>query len=158
MKSLWSMFVNSLQLPKKQAVFTLNRVGMDVVVFYLFIFIAISSIPSYVHQYIDNEKLSIFIFTIFFFIFHYLVVLIVIFTMISIIAGILKFIASLVKRKLHYSILWKMTASATTIPFILYTIIAFFYDVELIFIIVAAVFILIIVTKTIFIYPRRRYV
>lgn len=156
MKSLWTMFVNSLQLPKKQAVFTLNRIGMDAVVFYVLIFIAISAIPSYVSQYNENEQLSVFIFTIFFFIFHYLVVLIIIFTLISILASILLIITKLSKRKLHYAILWKMTAAATTIPFILFTIIAFFIDIESIFLTISALFILIIVTRIIFIYPRRR--
>lgn len=156
MKSFWTLFINSLQLPKKQAVFALNQIGMDFVVFYLFILIALSSIPSYVQQFIENEDLSIFIFTIFFFIFHYLVVLIIIFALLSIIAAILTLITKAAKRKLHYSILWKMSASATTIPLILFTFLDFFYEVESMFLILSILFILFIVTKIIFIYPRRR--
>lgn len=157
MKSLWTLFIQSLQLPKKQAVFTLNRIGMDTVVFYLFILIAISSIPAYIDQLQQNERLSVFFFTIFFFIFHYLVVAIVIFIILSIIAWIVSIIAKAAKRKLRFSILWKMTASATTIPFLLYTCIAFFYEVNSTFVVLAVLFMFIIVSKIIFIYPARKH-
>lgn len=156
MKALWTMFLKSLQLPKKEAAFALNRIRMDVVVFYLFILIAVSSIPSYVKQLLEADDVSIFIFTIFFFIFHYLIVLIIIFALLSLIAAILFFVTKLAKRKLHYAILWKMSAGSSTIPFLLYTIFAFFYEVESIFLTLSILFILIIGVKIIFIYPKRR--
>ena len=43
-------FINSLKLPSKNAMFKLNRIGMDIVVFYLFILIFIVSIPQLVVQ------------------------------------------------------------------------------------------------------------
>src|SRR5690625_1361016 len=156
MKSLWQMFIHSFQLPKKQAVFTLNRIGMDTTVFYLFILIAISSIPAYIDQLQQNEQLSAFFFTIFFFIFHYLIVVIIIFVVLSLFAWIAAIIAKVAKRKLRFSILWKMTASVTTIPFLTYTIIAFFVNVNVIFMILAIIFIFSIVIQIVFIYPRRR--
>lgn len=156
MKSLWTLLTQSLQLPKKQAVFTLNRIGMDTVVFYLFLLIALSSIPAYIEQLQQNERLSIFFFTIFFFIFHYLVITIVIFVVLSILSWVATIIAKLAKRKLRYSILWKMTASTTTIPFILYTIVSFFRDLDALFLLFAIAFMFVILTKIIFIYPARR--
>src|SRR5690625_976370 len=152
MKSLWQMFIHSFQLPKKQAVFTLNRIGMDTTVFYLFILIAIASIPTYIEQLQQNETLSLFFFTIFFFMFHYLIVTIFIFIAISVLTGLTLLIANMAKRKLRYAILWKMAASATTIPFLIYTISAFFYELHTLFVIAVLLFIISIVVKIIFIY------
>ncbi|MDY0409916.1 hypothetical protein [Paracerasibacillus soli] len=42
---LWHTFKLSLKIPSKRAVFQLNRIGMDIVVFYLFVLLAIVSIP-----------------------------------------------------------------------------------------------------------------
>lgn len=156
MKSLGTMFIQSLQLPKKRAVFTLNRIGMDTTVFYMFILLFISSIPTFIEQLQVNERLSTFFFLIFFFIFHYLPVVIIVFVALSILAWITLLITKLAKRKLRFSILWKMNASATTIPLLLFTIASPFYPLGTTYLIVSILFILAIVTKIIFIYPRRR--
>lgn len=156
MNSLWTMFIQSLQLPKRQAAFTLNRIGMDTTVIYMFIILFISSIPTYIEQLQANERLSTFFFSIFFFIFHYLPVVVIVFVALSILAWILSIITNVAKRKLRYSILWKMAASATTIPLLLFTVISFFYKLSTIYLIIAIVFILVVVTKIIFIYPPRR--
>src|SRR5699024_12834905 len=87
MKSLWTTFIKSLQLPKKQAVFALNRIGMDIIVIHLFIILFISSIPTYITQLQANERLSVFFFSIFFFIFHYLPVVFIFFFFFSIFAS-----------------------------------------------------------------------
>lgn len=157
MNSLWTMFIQSLQLPKRQAAFTLNRIGMDTTVIYMFIILFISSIPTYIEQLQANERLSTFFFSIFFFIFHYLPVVVIVFVALSILAWILSIITNVAKRKLRYSILWKMAASATTIPLLLFTVISFFYKLSTIYLIIAIVFILVVVTKIIFIYPPRRH-
>lgn len=157
MKSLWAMFINSVQLPKKQAAFTLNRIGMDTTVIYMFIILFISSIPTYINQLQVNERLSTFFFSIFFFIFHYLPVVIIVFVALSILAWIASIIAKTAKRKLRFSILWKMAASATTLPLLIFTAFSFFFELNMIFLILSLVFILAIVTKVIFLYPRRRH-
>jgi|SRR5699024_10121936 len=156
MKSLWNMFLQSVQLPKKQAAFTLNRIGMDATVFYIFIILFIASIPTYIEQLRENEQLSTFFFSIFFFIFHYLPVVIIVFVALSLLAWFGSLIATMAKRKLRFSILWKMTASATTIPLLLFTLISFFYKLHTIYLIISIGFILFIVTKIIFLYPQRR--
>lgn len=156
MKSLWTTFIKSLQLPKKQAVFALNRIGMDIIVIYLFIILFISSVPTYITQLQANERLSVFFFSIFFFIFHYLPVVIIVFLALSIIAWILLLITKLAERRLHFSILWKMAGSATTIPFLLFTILSFFYNVNLLFLIVSILFVFAVVIRIIFIYPKIR--
>lgn len=156
MKSFWTMFIQSLQLPRRQAAFTLNRIGMDITVIYMFIILFISSLPTYFEQLATNERLSTFFFSIFFFIFHYLPVVVIVFLALSLIAWILSGIANLAKRKLRFSILWKMAASATTIPLLIFTVVSFFYPLSTIYLILSILFILIVVTKIIFIYPPRR--
>ena len=157
MKSLWTTFIKSLQLPKKQAVFALNRIGMDIIVIYLFIILFISSIPTYISQLQANEHLSVFFFSIFFFIFHYLPVVIIVFLALSIIAWILSLITKFAKRRLHFSILWKMAGSATTIPFLLFTILSFFYHVTSLFLVASILFVFAVVIRIIFIYPKIRH-
>lgn len=151
------MFSKSVQLPKREAAFALNRIGMDTTVIYMFIILFISSIPTYLEQLQENERLSTFFYSIFFFIFHYLPVVIIVFVALSILAWIASFITKIAKRKLRFSILWKMAASATTIPLLIFTIVSFFYHVDTLYLVVSIVFILLIVTRVIFLYPRRRH-
>lgn len=157
MHALWTMFIQSVQLPKRQAAFALNRIGMDIVVIYMFILLFISSIPTYIEQLQQNERLSTFFFSIFFFIFHYLPVVVIVFIALSIIAWALLLITNAVKRKLRFSILWKMAASATTIPLIIFTIVSFFYQLGTVYLSISIVFIFLVVIKVIFIYPARRH-
>lgn len=157
MKSLWTMFIKSVQLPRKQAAFTLNRIGMDTTVIYMFIILFISSIPTYLNQLQENERLSTFFFSIFFFIFHYLPVVIIVFVALSILAWLTVLITKVAKRKLRFSILWKMAASATTIPLLIFTIVSFFYHLDKLYLAISIIFILLIVTRVIFLYPRRHH-
>ena len=55
MKNLWIAFQQSLKLPQKNAVFTLNRIGMDTTVFYLLILLAIVSLPELMNQIIADD-------------------------------------------------------------------------------------------------------
>src|SRR5699024_6981924 len=161
MKVFWDAFIQSLQLPKRKAVFALNRIGMDVVVVYLFIFLAIASIPGLIVQLTSNQvdtniEIHTFFLLIFFFIFYYLIILLVVFTGISIIAYLGAFFATQTNRKLQFGLMWKMTAFATTIPLVTFTILSFFIPLSTIFLSVASIFILLILLKIILIYPKRK--
>lgn len=159
MKVFWNAFIQSLQLPKRKAVFTLNRIGMDVVVVYLFIFLAIASIPGLIDQLSSNQvdiEIHPFFLLIFFFIFYYLIILLVVFTGISIIAYLGTLFATQTNRKLQFGLMWKMTAFATTIPLVAFTILSFFIPLSTIFLSVASIFILLILLKIILIYPKRK--
>src|SRR5699024_6415986 len=129
----WRTFLDSLKIPQKNSVFKLNRIGMDIAVIYMFILLAVVSIPSLIEQIKVNSTSTIHIHTffllIFFFIFYYLVLVICIFILISIYAYLGTKIAKATHRRLHFSILWKMVAFSTTLPFIIYTIIALLYPV-----------------------------
>src|SRR5690625_6475004 len=46
-------FFESLKLPRKKSLFRLNRLGMDVVVFYMFILLGLVSMPSFIQQWLN---------------------------------------------------------------------------------------------------------
>lgn len=157
---LWQTFLESLQLPKKQALFKLNRKGMDTVVFYLFILIIIVSIPEFLNRVEANStsdlSMNIFFLLIYFFIFYYLPLTIFVFVMLTLIAygGVL--LATLMKRKLRFSILWKMSAFTVTIPFLIYTILALFFPIQNIYLLLTILYTLMMLIKMISIYPKRK--
>src|SRR5699024_2802848 len=98
-----------------------------------------------------------FLFLIFFFIFYYLIMTAALLLGISLIAYLCSWIAALTKRKLRYSILWKMAACITTIPIIIFTVMSFFIDVSIIFLSISITFHIIVFIQTIFLYPKRRH-
>jgi len=156
----WHTFKTSFKLPEKRAAFTLNRVSMDVVVVYLFILFFFVSIPAFIDQ-IQNEHLlnfnvELLFLIIYFFIFYYLPLTIIMFGLISLVAYIGKGFTRLLQRKLHYSILWKMTAFSITIPFVLYTVVALFYPISDKLLWFSLVYAMIILLKIITIYPKRK--
>lgn len=160
MQDMWNIFKNSIQLPKRQAAFSLNRIGMDKVIIFLFILIALASFPELIAQLKSNQTSSSlhmqsFFYFIFFFMFYYLIFISVIFAMISFIAYIATWIAYGASRKLRYSILWKMAACASTVPLLVFTISSFFYTVTLFFFFILLLFNITVLIQTIFLYPKR---
>src|SRR5699024_12528714 len=74
---------HSLKLPKKKDTFALNRIGMDITVIYLFIILAIASIPALVDQITMAEygvQIKLLFKLIYFFLFYYLVLFVFVFT------------------------------------------------------------------------------
>lgn len=157
---LWQTFIESLQLPRKQALFQLNRKGMDTVVFYLFILIMIASIPEFFNRIEANStsdlQMNVFFLFIYFFIFYYLPLTVFVFAMLAIIAYIGVFIAKLMKRKLRFSLLWKMSAFTITIPFLIFTILALFFPIPNSYLFLTILYTLIMLIKMISIYPKRK--
>ncbi|WP_010094656.1 DUF1189 family protein [Ornithinibacillus scapharcae] len=93
---------------------------------------------------------------IYFFIFNYLPLTIMIFLLITAFAYLFTWIAKAMQRKLKLQILWKMFAYATTIPFLLYTVIALFFPISDVFLLIAIVYTSIIVFLVMKVYPRRK--
>src|SRR5699024_1231739 len=160
MQDIWNIFKNSVQLPKRQAAFSLNRIGMDKDIIFLFILIALASVPELITQLKTNQTSSSLymqslFYVIFLFIFYYLIFISVVFTILSFISYLATWIAHMASRKLRYSILWKTTACASTIPLLIFTISSFFYTITLYFFFVLVLFQLIVLIQTIFLYPKR---
>lgn len=156
----WNIFQESIKLPSKKALFKLNRTGMDLSVIYMFILTFISSLPSLIEQFSNgleaNIQISTFFLIIYFFIFHYLPITTIVMIGISFISFIALGITKVMKRKLRFSILWKMTAYTTTIPFLIFTILAFFFPLSNYFLFLSILYTLILLIKMISIYPQRR--
>lgn len=156
----WEVLVNSIKLPAKKPMFQLNRIGMHIILFYLFFLIIIISFPSFFNQLINptglGKELNFLFFLIYFFIFSYLPMTVSIIVYLSIIALIGKWLANMMQRKLHYGTIWKLVACTATIPFLVYTIIAFVYPVDDIYLLLSGIYILILLVKMILIYPKRR--
>lgn len=153
-------FLNSLKLPKKKAMFALNRVGMDMVVVYLFILLFIVSIPQLVLQLSMTEGMSadlpVVLKLIYFFMFYYLPLTITVFLFLSVFAYIGVGIAKWMKRKLKYQIIWKLLAFTTTIPFLLYMLLTAFFPLSNWYMLLAIVYSLVMLLFMIQKYPKRK--
>ncbi|WP_339230826.1 DUF1189 family protein [Oceanobacillus sp. FSL K6-2867] len=154
------VFFNSIKLPKKEAMFRLNRIGMDIAVIYMFFLLGLVSIPALIKQLTATSglgaDLNVIFKLIYFFMFYYLPLTVLVFIAISFVAYIGRGIAHFMERKLRYSILWKMVAFTTTIPFILYLIIAFIIPVSDAYLLLTFIFSVGLLFKMISIYPKRR--
>ncbi|PAV28470.1 hypothetical protein CIL05_16165 [Virgibacillus profundi] len=153
-------FVHSIKLPNKKAMFQLNRIGMDITVIYMFILLFLVSIPSLIDRLTATNgpgtEMSLFFLIIYFFIFYYLPLNIIVFIVLSIIAYIGSGIARLMRRKLRYSILWKMCAYTTTIPCLLYTVIALLFPVSDTLLWIFLIYTFVLLVWVISIYPKRK--
>ncbi|MFD1040297.1 hypothetical protein ACFQ3N_18135 [Virgibacillus byunsanensis] len=152
--------LHSIKLPNKKAMFKLNRVGMDITVIYMFILIALVSIPSLINRLTATSgatnDMNILFLLIYFFIFYYLPLAIMVFIMLSVIAYIGTGIAKLLRRKIRFSILWKMSAFTTTIPFLLYTVTALVFTVNDVFLWIFLLYTIAFLIKIITVYPKRK--
>lgn len=118
---LLKAFWNSIQLPKKEAMFALNRTKMGGTLAYLFILFFVISVPEGVRFVLsNNQTLPLTLMVLQFIIFGYFLFLFVGMCFISIMAGICMGISVVLKRKLVYRHLWKLAAYAATLPLILY--------------------------------------
>src|SRR5699024_8037247 len=139
--------------------FYLNRIVLYYSFFFLFIIIAIASIPNLIEQLLTTEfsaQIHPFFLAIYFFIFNYLVLLVMIFSLLSLFAYIMTLLAKMLQRKLLFSLLWKMSAFALTIPLIIFTVLSYFYPLTYIFVSLAVVYMTFVLVKVILIYPKRR--
>lgn len=152
--------VASLKLPTKKAMFKLNRIGMDVVVIYLFILLFLASIPALIDRLGVTEgltgRLPVILKFIYFFMFYYLPLTVAVFIFISLLAYIGVLLSKMMRRKLRYQILWKLIGFTATLPFLIYTVVAIFYQISdryLFFIIIYSLIMLIIMISK---YPKRK--
>lgn len=156
----WNVFLDSIKLPNQKALFRLNRIGMDIVVIYLFILLLFVSVPSFIQQIAganDNiYNLNLFFQIIYFFIFYYLPMNVIMFSFLSFTAFIGIGMTKFMNRKLRFAILWKMCAFSITIPLTLYTVIVLFTPIHDLFLWIAIGYTFLLLIKLISIYPRRR--
>lgn len=157
---LVNAFLQSIKLPGKNAVFTLNRIGMDVTVLYMFIIMGIVAIPALIDRITASgspgSDMAIFFQLIYFFMFYYLPLTIIVFIVLSIVAYIFTWIAGVFKRKLRFPLLWKMGAYATTIPFLIYSLIALLFSFDDSMLWLFFIYSIFVLFKVITVYPKRK--
>lgn len=152
-------FLHSIKLPSKNAVFQLNRIGMDITVVYMFIVIAIVAIPALLDRLTGSSDpgsdMALIFQLIYFFMFYYLPLTIIVFVVLCGIAYIYSWIAKGLKRKVRFPLLWKMGAYTTTIPFLIYTITALVLSIDDSLLWVFFIYSLFVLFKIITVYPKR---
>lgn len=153
-------FLNSIRLPQKKSMFQLNRLGMDVTVVYMFILLAIVSIPSLIDSLNITTgsiaEMHVFFVFIYFFFVYYLSLTGIVFVFLSFIAFIGTGISKLLRRKMRFSILWKLCAYTTTLPFLLYTLLAFFFPITQTYLWLLCTYTLVLLLKMITVFPKRK--
>lgn len=157
---LLQAFLNSVKLPNKQAIFKLNRIGMDITVLYMSILVLLVSIPSLVDRLTAtagaSADMQLILLLVYFVIFYYLPLITMVLLLLSLVAYIGTGISRLMKRKIKFPILWKMSAYTTTIPFLLYTIIALIFTVDVMYLWLFLISSLFFIIKIITVYPKRK--
>src|SRR5699024_10971025 len=153
-------FTHSIQLPRKDAMFKLNRTGMDIAVIYMFMLLVFVSIPSLIDRLTATSgpgtDLNLFFLIIYFFIFYYLPMTVIVFLLLSLVAYISTGSAKLMRRKLRFSLLPKMSAYLSTVPCLLYTVVALSCPISDGSLWFALLYTLTFVVKILSIYPTRR--
>ena len=154
------VFLESIKLPSKKALFKLNRIGMDIVVIYMAIILFFVSIPSLIDQLTTpgalSDNMNGLFFIIFFFIFYYLPLITIVLSSLSLIAYFGTKLAALMGRKLRFQIIWKMSAFSTTTPFLVYTLIALFVPISNVFLWLSLFYTVVLLIKMILIFPKRK--
>ncbi|MFC4558463.1 DUF1189 family protein [Virgibacillus kekensis] len=153
-------FIYSIKLPNKNAVFKLNRIGMDITVVYMFILLLVSSLPSLANQLTatsgSGSDMALPLKLVYFFIFYYLPLTVMVFLLLSLLAYAGTFIARMLKRKVRFPLLWKMSAYTSTIPLLVYTILAFVFAIGDTYLWLFMLYSLIFIVKIITVYPKRK--
>ncbi|WP_226585586.1 DUF1189 family protein [Halobacillus litoralis] len=115
--------MNSLRLPKKEAMFKLNRKGITNTILYLFILLLLLFSPDMITSIIYLEtnvtEVSRGMYVVQFLVFYPLLIVFLILVGVSILAGAGLLMRKWLSRKLTYQQLWKLTAYASTLPLIL---------------------------------------
>lgn len=115
--------LNSFRLPKKEAMFQLNRKGITHTIGYLFLLLAILFLPDMIGTIIqldsDLTEVSRGLYLAQVFVFYPLLIIFLIIVGVSVFAGAAMLIKKAMGRKLAYQQLWKMSAYASTVPLIL---------------------------------------
>lgn len=114
---------NSLRLPKKEAMFHLNRKGITNTIGYLFILLLLLFLPDMITSilYLETNvtEISRGMYVAQFLVFYPLLIIFLILVGVSILAGGALLMRKALSRKLTYQQLWKLTAYASTLPLIL---------------------------------------
>lgn len=154
--NVWRIFLNSLQLPMKKAMFFLNRTGMDLAIIYLCLLTAIASIPGFISRVQNGSDMNIVFHLIYFFIFYYLPLFVMIMGVLAAAAFLALGLAKWQQRKFRFQTLWKLSVYAATIPLLAGTVLACFLPLPPAVYLLFGGWILLLLERMILHYPKKR--
>jgi len=148
-------------LPKKEALFSLNRVSMRDAMVYIIILLFIMFLPDIIFAFIDfkqieNRGLPQELFIVQIIVFYPLLILFLMVAGISILSGLTVPIKNLLKRKLKYQQLWKMSTFALTIPILIYLLFRIFQLNDWSINVLPMIIYFSLMIKMITVYPKRK--
>ncbi|MGF9976836.1 DUF1189 family protein [Viridibacillus arvi] len=155
--SIVTTFKVSLSLPKKKAVYQINRIKTKDYLLYILLMHFVIALPNGIQmasEFIakgDIDKTFLLVFTL-----YPLLVILTGITSISVLATTGLLIRTVAKRKLIYQLLWKMAMYACTYPVLLYTTINLFYKTNSMVHLILVMLFLYIFTKMILAYPKKK--
>lgn len=124
------IFKNSLLLPKKDAVFQLNRVSMRDAMTYMVCLLVLLFLPDIAKMIMNpewmTEGITYSTYIIQILVFYPFLILFLVVAGVSMLAFVSFGMAKMAGRKLTYHYLWKMTGYALTVPLMIYTILKLF--------------------------------
>lgn len=155
---LWNLLLNGVQLPRKKAMFALNRTGMDWAMIYTFVLLLIASIPALLERLLnpDPPEMNAIFTILYFFMFYYLPLVIMMLIAVAGVAYVVTFIAKLRQRKLKYQIFLKMGLYALAVPLLLYTILVILFPVTTNDLWYALIYVFVVLNILINHYPKKR--
>ena len=155
---LFVIFKNSLLLPRNKALFYLNRVSVMETIVYMGCLMFFLFLPYIVKLIVNMEKTvselpnSIYLFQII--VFYPFFILFFIVGGVSLLAVLSLGMNWLLKRKLTYQHLWKMTAYALTWPLIIYSVLILFEIRQTAVTLLPLVFCYTLLYRMILVYPK----
>lgn len=149
----------SLLLPKKKALFELNRVNMRDTLSYTVCLMSLLFLPDIIKMIMNADQVykgslySAYIIQIL--VFYPFLILFFAVAGISILTFFSTIITKLVKRKLAYHYLWKITSYALTYPVLIYTVLKLFHIDHVVLNQIPLINLFFITYKIILVYPKR---
>ncbi|MFC4403063.1 DUF1189 family protein [Gracilibacillus xinjiangensis] len=157
--NLISIIKSCAKLPQKKALFQLNRVSMRDTLVYLFLLFFISFLPNVILNIItfeaDESVLSYTQFLLQMIVSYPFLMMFLVITSISVFAFFALIIRTVLKRKLAYQQLWKMTGFAMLFPLIFYHILFFTPLSNNIGFIISLVWLYVLIYRMIVIFPKK---
>lgn len=155
----WKIFKNSILLPKKDALFYLNRVPMGKTLLYILFLMHLAFLPNLIKFSKDlfqqYEHISYSLFVINVMVIYPFITVFIMITSVSTLSFLAWLFAKLLQRKLAYQYLWKITAYALTTPLLLYALIEICSLTYSLVVSIPFLILYFIIYKIIMIYPKR---
>ncbi|SER67224.1 hypothetical protein SAMN04487944_1085 [Gracilibacillus ureilyticus] len=158
--TLFSILKLCAKLPRKEALFQLNRVSMRDTLVYLFLLFFISFLPNVIINILtfeaDESLLSYTQFLLQVIVSYPFLMMFLVITSISLLALIALIFRTLLQRKLAYQQLWKMTGFALLFPLICYHILFFTPLPDSIAVIISLIWLYVLLYQMIIIFPKKK--